>query len=269
MSGMTRLLIFVSLYMLSAGVGVWAQGALPKAGASVVKASEEKDFSFTLWLTQDNFFGFYPEVRGTYMLSPDLAVAFRAAYWTDIRGVSDTAGPPGKNTWTELDAGLKLWGLEGQLAVTALVGTVHGQILSSGKLSSTGRSSAFEGIVPSLKVEYTGSAIEGGGFIEWYKSIRSEIGNVPGSDTGGTRDFMQWWGYGGYRITRMASVGVHYEHLLTTRDSAFSGAQRDYYRWLGGYTEFKLPLQTTLRFTAGKDFFNNGDFYRLAFAKTF
>lgn len=203
------------------------------------------------------------------MLSPDSAIAFRLAYWTDIRGVSDTAGPPGKNTLTEIDAGLKLWGLNKQLVVTAMVGTVHGQVLSSGKLSSTGRSSAFEGIVPSLRMEYTGSAVEGGGLIEWYKSIRSEIGNVPGSDTGGTRDFMHWWGYGGYRITRMVSVGVHYEHLLTTRDSAFAGAQRDYYRWLGGYTEFKLPLQTTLRFTAGKDFFDNGDFYRLAFAKTF
>ena len=203
------------------------------------------------------------------MLNPDLAIAFRAAYWTDIRGVSNTDGPPGKNTLTEIDAGLKFWGLGKRLAVTAMVGTIHGQVLSSGKLSSTGRSTAFEGIVPSFKLEYTGSTLEAGGLIEWYKSIRSEIGNVPGSDTGGTRDFLHWWTYGGYRITRIISIGVHYEHFLSTRDSAFPGAQRDYYRWLGGYTEFKLPRETTLRFTAGKDFFAEGDFYRLAFGKTF
>lgn len=267
---MTRLLIlFLPLYILGAGAGVRAQETPPAARTSGEQSSAEEDFSVALWLTQDNFFGFYPEVRGTYMLSPDLAVAFRGAYFTDIRGVSDTAGPPGKNPLTEFDAGLKVWGLERRLAVTAMVGAVHGQVLSSGKLSNTGRSTAFEGVVPSLRMEYTGSAVEGGGLIELYKSIRSEIGNVPGGDTGGTRDFLHWWAYGGYRITKIISIGIHYEHLLTTRDSAFSGAQRDYYRWLGGYTEFKLPLQTTLRFTAGKDFFDNGDFYRLAFAKTF
>jgi len=108
-----------------------------------------------------------------------------------------------------------------------------------------------------------------GGLVQWYKSIRSEGGKVPGSDTGGTRDFLQWWTYGGYRVTPIFSIGVHYEQLLTTRDSASPGAQRDYLRWLGGYTEFKLPRQTLLRFTAGKDFFSDEDFYRLAFSKTF
>jgi hypothetical protein len=265
-----RLLLYcLLLYILGAGAGVLAQETSPPAGAAGTQSSEGDKFSVTLWLTQDNFFGFYPEVRGTYLLSPDVAVAFRGAYFTDIRGASDEAGSPGKNPMTQLDAGFKLWGLERRLAVTAMVGAVHGQVLSSGKLSSEGRGTAFEGVVPSLRVEYTGSALEGGGLVEWYKSIRSEIGNVPGSDTGGTRDFLHWWVYGGYRATPITSVGVHYEQLLTTRDSAFPGAQRDYYRWLGGYAELKLPRLTLLRFTAGKDFFEGGDFYRLAFAKTF
>jgi len=264
-----RLFAGVLLLMLGSGNGALAQGVVPVVGTSDTKTSEDNNFSLSLWLTQDNFFGFYPEVRGTYLLSPDVAVAFRGAYFTDIRGVSDEAGSPGKNPMTQLDAGFKLWGLERRLAVTAMVGAVHGQVLSSGKLSSEGRGTAFEGVVPSLRVEYTGSTLEGGGLVEWYKSIRSEIGNVPGSDTGGTRDFLHWWVYGGYRATTIISVGVHYEQLLTTRDSAFPGAQRDYYRWLGGYAELKLPRQTLLRFTAGKDFFEGGDFYRFAFAKTF
>lgn len=268
-SGPARLLIIVCLYTLGAGTGVLAQGPAPASGPASTTTPEDANLSMTLRLTQDNFFGFYPEVLGTYLLSPDLAVAFRGAYFTDIRGVSDVAGPPGKNPLTEFDAGLKAWGLEGRLAVTAMVGAVHGQVLSSGKLSSAGRGTAFEGVVPSLRADYTGSVFEGGVLVEWFKSIRSEFGAAPGSDTGGTRDFLHWWGYGGYRLTRIASAGVHYEHLLTTRDSAFPGAQRDYYRWLGGYAEFKLPRQTTLRFTAGRDFFGADDFYRLAFAKTF
>lgn len=257
------------LYILGAGTGALAQGTSLGVGTSDEPSSAGENFSVGLWLTQDNFFGFYPEVRGTYMLTPEWAIAFRGAFFSDIRGVPDSSGSPGKNPMTEFDAGFKTWRLDGRLAVTAMVGTVHGQILSSGKLSSAGRSSAFEGVVPSLRAEYTGSLVEGGGFVEWYKSVRSEIGNVPGSDAGGTRDFLHWWVYGGYRATSIISLGVHYEHLLTTRDSALPGAQRDYYRWLGGYAEFKLPRQTTLRFTAGKDFFGGDDFYRLAFAKTF
>lgn len=263
------LLPFLCLYILGTGAEAVAQGTPRASGTPDGTSASEENLSTELWLTQDNFFGFYPEVRGTYMLSPDWAVAFRGAYFTDIRGVPDTEGSPGRNPLTEIDAGFKTWGLERRLAVTAMVGTVHGQVLSSGKLSSAGRSSAFEGIVPSLRAEYTGSLFEGGGLVQWYKSVRSERGRVTGSDTGGTRDFLQWWTYGGYRVTPIFSVGVHYEHLLTTRDSASPGAQRDYFRWLGGYTELKLPRRTVLRFTAGKDFFQEGDFYRLAFTKTF
>jgi hypothetical protein len=265
-----RLLLYcLPLYILGAGAGVLAQDTSPPAGAAGTQSSEGDKFSATLWLTQDNFFGFYPEVRGTYLLNPDWALAFRGAFYADIRGVPDTGGSPGRNPLTEIDAGFKTWGLEKRLAVTAMVGTVHGQVLSSGKLSSAGRSSAFEGIVPSVRAEYTGSHVEWGGLVQWYKSVRSERGKVSGSDTGGTRDFLQWWMYGGYRVTPIVSIGVHYEHLLTTRDSASPGAQRDYFRWLGGYTEFKLPRQTSLRFTAGRDFFSGEDFYRLAFSKTF
>jgi hypothetical protein len=263
------LLCCLPLCTLCAGVEVLAQESLPPGRVPGTPSSADDSFSVALGLTQDNFFGFYPEVRGTYMLNADWAVAFRGAYFTDVRGVPDTAGPAGKNPMTEIDAGFKTWMLDRRLELTTMIGTVHGQVLSSGKLSSQGRSSAFEGVVPSLRAEYTGSVFEGGGLAEWYKAVRSEAGNASGGDTGGTRDFLHWWTYGGYRATRIVSVGVHYEHLLTTRDSASPGAQRDYYRWLGGYTELKLPRQTILRFTAGRDFFSEEDFYRLSFAKTF
>jgi hypothetical protein len=56
---------------------------------------------------------------------------------------------------------------------------------------------------------------------------------------------------------------------MTTRDSAFPGARRDYFLWLGGYLEAKLPKETKVKFIAGKNFEDGGDFYRLAFIKTF
>jgi hypothetical protein len=67
----------------------------------------------------------------------------------------------------------------------------------------------------------------------------------------------------------MWSIGVHYEHLLTTRDNSAQGAQQDYFRWLGGYGEMKLAGGMAFRFTAGHDFTDNQDFYKLKFTKTF
>ena len=71
------------------------------------------------------------------------------------------------------------------------------------------------------------------------------------------------------RMNSMWSLGAHYEHLLTTRDSSAPGAAQDYYRWIGPYVEMKLPGNMAFRFTVGKDLTDNQDFYKLKFTKTF
>jgi hypothetical protein len=234
--------------------------------AQVVQAEidEKSAFSISIGITHDSFFGLYPDVRGTYQLSDDFGLTFRGVYWSDVRGVPDGAAPPGKNPWTQIDAGVVWWTLDKRLLITAMIGTVHGQLLSSGELQTEGRSTAFEGFVPSLKADYVGDLFESGGFIEWYKSIRSEAPQPRGipevSAGAGTRDFMRYWVYGGYRVTRIFSTGVHWEHLMTTRDSAFPGARRDYFLWLGGYLEAKLPKETKIKFIAGKNFEDGGIF---------
>ena len=80
---------------------------------------------------------------------------------------------------------------------------------------------------------------------------------------------MHYWANAGVRVNSMWSLGAHYEHLLTTRDSSAPGAAQDYYRWLGPYVEMKLPGNMAFRFTAGKDLTDNQDFYKLKFTKTF
>lgn len=249
--------------------------------------------SVTMALQADTFFGFNPSVYGTYGLTKDMAFAFSTTYWTDIQGL----GVHDSNPWLELDIGLNLTLFDKRLSITPMIGTVHGQLLSSrggafpkGGGSRAERSTAFDGVVPSITINYLDTRFEGEFYMGYYKAARSEggaggaTGGTPdptqcaqefgttgtcNSGNRGTWDFLHWWANAGYRVNSMISIGGHYEHLLTTRDSSAPGAQQDYYRWIGPYVEMKLPGSMALRFTTGKDLTDNEDFYKIKFTKTF
>lgn len=256
--------------------------------------------SVTMAMQADSFFGFNPAIYGTYGLTKDVALAFNVTYWTNISGI----GVHNANTWLETDMGLNLTFLDKRLSVTPMIGFVHGMLLSSrGGFFSNGdgapneRTTAFEGIVPSLTMNYLDDRFEGEFYMGYYKAIREEGGKAGGprqscSDVGssdpnclntaargvggrGSWDFLHYWVSAGYRFNSMFSGGVHYEHLLSTSASAsFSGGslanyQQDYYRWIGPYVEMKLAGGMAFRFTAGKDLANNEDFYKVKFTKTF
>lgn len=249
--------------------------------------------SVTMAMQADSFFGFNPAIYGTYGLTENVALAFNFTYWTAISGI----GVHDNNPWLETDIGLNFTFLDKRLSITPMIGFVHGQLLSSrggffpnGGGSVNERTTAFEGAVPNLTVNYIDDRFEGEFYMGYYKAIRSE-GGGPGSATNcsdllkngqclgttqgvgagdrGTWDFLHYWANAGVRLNSMWSVGVHYEHLLTTRDNSAAGAQQDYYRWLGPYVEMKLAGGMAFRFTAGHDFADNEDFYKLKFTKTF
>lgn len=246
--------------------------------------------SVTTAIQADSFFGFNPSVYGTYGLTDDIALAFNFTYWTMISGV----GVHDNNPWLETDVGLNFTFLEKRLSLTPMIGFVHGQLLSSrggffpkGGGSVHERTTAFEGFVPSIIANYIDDRFEGEFYLGYYKAIRSEGGDGGGGAIGcpglvdtnclgasqaggrGTWDFLHYWANAGVRLNSMWSVGAHYEHLLTTRDSSAPGAAQDYYRWIGPYVEMKLPRGMGFRFTAGKDLTDNEDFYKLKFTKTF
>jgi hypothetical protein len=246
----------------------------------------------TMALQADSFFGFNPQIYGTYGLTENVALAFNFTYWTMISGV----GVHDANPWLETDIGLSFTMLDKRLAITPMIGFVHGQLLSSrggffpnGGGSVNERTTAFEGAVPNITVNYIDKYVEGEFYLGYYKAIRSEggspsdggticgpvgqgggncLGAIPGGGRG-TWDFLHYWANVGYRVNSMFSLGVHYEHLLTTRDNSAPGAQQDYYRWLGPYVELKLAGGMAFRFTTGHDFGDNQDFYKLKFTKTF
>lgn len=244
--------------------------------------------SVTMAMQADSFFGFNPAVYGTYGLTKDIALAFSTTYWTNISG----QGVHDANPWLELDLGLNFTFFDKRLSVTPMLGTVHGSLLSSrggsfpkGGGSRNERTTAFDGWVPNIIVNYMDDRFEGEFYAGYYKAGRNEGGNVGSanqttqncvSDFGdcasgrrGTWDFLHWWANAGYRFNSMFSAGVHYEHLLSTRDNSAPGAQQDYYRWFGPYVEMKLAGGMSFRFTAGHDFADNEDFYKLKFVKTF
>lgn len=246
--------------------------------------------SVTMAMQADSFFGFNPAIYGTYGLTDNIALAFNFTYWTMISGV----GVHDNNPWLETDVGLNFTFLDKRLSVTPMIGFVHGQLLSSrggffpnGGGSVSERTTAFEGAVPNITMNYLDNRFEGEFYLGYYKAIRSEGGSGGGgaiscANPGGTNclgpgpaggrgtwDFLHYWGNLGVRVNSMWSVGAHYEHLLTTRDSSAPGAQQDYYRWIGPYVEMKLPGGMAFRFTAGKDLTDNQDFYKLKFTKTF
>ncbi len=241
--------------------------------------------SVTMAMQADSFFGFNPSIYGTYGLTKDIALAFATTYWTNIQGL----GVHDSNTWLELDLGLNFTFMDKRLSVTPMIGSVHGNLLSArggsfpkGGGSRDERTTAFDGWVPSLTLNYLDERFEGEFYLGYYKAGRKE-GGSPGGTSGactsdfpdcrtgarGTWDFLHWWTNVGYRVNSMWSLGAHYEQLLTTRDSSAPGAAQDYYRWIGPYAEMKLAGGMALRFTVGRDLTDNQDFYKIKFTKTF
>jgi len=271
-------------------LGMAAMSAGTSAAEDDLMDTTKHPVAVTMAMQADTFFGFNPSFYGTYGLTKDVAFAFSTTYWTDIQGL----GVHDSNPWLELDLGLNLTFLDKRLSITPMIGSVHGQLLSSrggafpkGGGSRSERSTAFDGWVPSITVNYLDTRVEGEFYMGYYKAGRNEGGQ--GGAIGGTRDptqcaqeigacasgnrgtwdFLHWWGNAGYRINSLISIGGHYEQLLTTRDSSAPGAAQDYYRWIGPYVEMKLPGSMAFRFTTGKDLTDNEDFYKIKFTKTF
>jgi len=214
--------------------------------------------SFTVALNQDNFFGFYPTVAGTYEVGKKTDFAFYGTLWTiPAFGL----GGGGGNLWTEFGAGARFRSLGDKLAIKPQLGVLSGSLLSGG--TADDGPAAFEGIVPSLTVNYSDKQFEAESYAGYYVATRRPAGNT-------TLDFLHYWGNAGVKFARIASVGVHYEQLRNTRNSS-TGVAIDNYRWLGGYVQFALPMGAAARFTTGANVLDGGkgDFYKLGVSYSF
>lgn len=223
-------------------------------------SADRGDTAFSVMLSQDNFFGFYPSFNGLIGVNDDIDFSFYGIQWTtDAFGTAD-----GSDLWTEFGAGISLAAMDGKLAIKPQLGFTNGILLSTAATNDEGGvgGNVFDGIVPSLTVNYSGERLEA----EWYSGYYAALVNRGDP---GTLDFLHLWANGGYKFSQYVSAGVHYELLENTVNEGGDGAT--VYQWLGPYVQFTLPKGFFARFSAGADIEDGsaGDFYKLGVGMSF
>jgi len=259
---------------LATAVGLAALGtAVPAAAQS---ADGGRESSYAVLLNQDSFFGFYPSFNGLLEINEGLDFSFYGILWTKPAfGLEQ--GNSGDDLWTEFGAGVNFTLMDGALLVKPQLGITNGSLLSGGNritvpdpdggegatIEETDGANFFDGIVPSITVNYGDSKWEAELYAGYYLAVRNR------NDSG--LDFLHYWLNSGYRFSQYVSAGLHWEHLRNSRNSYPGGESGDVYRWFGPYVQFTLPQGFYARFTAGTDLEddNDGDFYKLNVGMSF
>lgn len=214
-------------------------------------APEKALSSFALALNQDNAFGFYPAVYGSFGLNQKTSFTFYSIFWTNPQfGTPET----GTDLWTEFGVGLgfSLW--KDQISLQPAIGLTNGRLLS-GKADGV----ASEGVVASLTTFYYGKRLELEAFLSYYRSISREDFAF--------NDYTLYWAYPGVIISDNISVGLHVESFDLV-GSGFDVITGPLYSWWGGYAKFTINDKYSLRFSTGKNTRKAsayaGDFYKVS-----
>lgn len=223
-------------------------------------AEEEKDpFSVSLTLNQDNFFGFYPILNGSYNIDDNWAFTFYGQLWTTPS--FSVGGTGGFGLWTEAGIGLSYTILDGTTTINPQIGVLNGVLLSGAD-----RAQAFEGLVPTLTINHNSDYLQGQFYAAYYLATAAPSNN----------DFVHWWVNGGVKPfadqdnwTKIFSVGAHIEQLYQTKNK--NGTTSNLYTWIGPYVQFQLPNNAFMRFTTGVDTADNfaSSFYKLTLGLSF
>lgn len=254
---------------LAAGAGP-AEGpvtAAVLAAAAAQSGPSQRPERFTLVMNQDSFFGFYPTFNGLIPVSETVDFSFYGILWT-----TDAFGTAlGSDLWTEFGVGANFLAADGALAIKPQLGITNGALLSRGALGTGPRNTVttlngnnvFDGIVPSLTVNYSDPSFEAEFYGGYYAALRNRSENV------GALDFLHTWVNAGYKFSSNFSAGAHVEVLANTRVDTPTGRASNVYQWFGPYVQFTLKNGFFARFTGGIEegggaAGNRGDFYKLA-----
>jgi hypothetical protein len=211
--------------------------------------AEKPESTLAIAINQDNAFGFYPAVYGSFGVDQSLSFSYYGLFWTNPSFGNATTGT---DFWTEMGIGLSFGVFEDRLLLNPSLGFTHGRLLSGGPTAVVG-----DGIVPSLTGFLSDGIFEAEFFGAYYKALRKEGPN--------TYDYLLFWIYPGIVINDRISLGFHYESFILTRTE--SDDTGSLYSWTGGYLKFTLDNQATLRLSAGvniKDSDYSPEYYKLA-----
>lgn len=200
-----------------------------------VTAQKEKQAStFSIVLNQDNAFGFYPYIQGSFGINAKSSFTFYGILWTNpgfAQGI--TPNPQlGSDLWLEAGAGYSFNTLNDKLFLNPSLGLTHGKLLSGGTTK------VAEGIVPSLFALFNDGTWEMEFFSAYYQYLR----NGPANSS-----YFLGWIYPGYIVNKNVSLGVHLENF----SSFAGGASTTLYQWVGGYVKFTVADRYTFRLSAG------------------
>jgi len=198
---------------------------------------EKVPSTFTLVLNQDNVFGFYPAVFGSFGLNDKLSLTYYGIFWTNpsYGSLSD-----GADLWLETGVGLSFTAFNDQLIINPSLGLTHGKLLSADVQGAIG-----EGLVPNLAMFLFEDLFEAEGFVAYYKAL-----NTKGAFAG---DFVLYWLMPGVKITKNVSLGLHYEAYSQTKSYETSVETGNWYTAIGGYLKFTVKDTYSFRFSAGKN----------------
>ena len=205
--------------------------------------------TFSIAINQDNAFGFYPAVHGSFELNDQVSLTYYGNFWTNPSYGTLVSGT---DLWLEMGLGVSMAALEDRILINPSIGTTHGQLLSG---STQGE--AFEGLVPSLTLFYLDDRFEGEVFASYYLALKN-LGDSSG-------DYVLYWILPGVVLSPNISLGLHYESFVNTRIS--QGETSTLYQWFGGYFKFIVNDKYTFRFSAGTNVADNliysEQFYKL------
>jgi len=244
------------------------------AAAAAQGAPPARDERFSVVLNQDSFFGFYPTFNGLIPVSEKVDFSFYGIMWTTSDFSSATGF--GSDLWTEFGIGANFYAADGKLQIKPQVGITNGALLSRGNLGRGPRNTTttlnggntFDGIVPSLTVNYSDDKFEGEFYAGYYAALRNRSENV------GALDFLHTWINAGYKFSKNFSAGGHIEFLANTRVDLPRARASNVYQWFGPYVQFSAKNGFFARFTGGVEEGggaggNRGDFYKLAVGLSF
>ncbi len=249
---------------------VFDSAAVAAAVQASSAAAEKRSESFTVVLNQDSFFGFYPTFSGLIPVSENVDLSFYGILWT-TSDFSSAAGL-GADLWTEFGVGANFYAMDGNLTINPQLGFTNGALLSRGNLTQVGGvnttlngGNVFDGLVPSLTMNYDDDTFEAEFYGGYYAALRNRTSNV------GALDFLHTWVNAGYKFTPNFSGGAHYELLSNTRVDLPGAGASAVYHWVGPYVQFSLDNGFFARFTGGWDVAtgNQGDFYKLSVGFSF
>jgi hypothetical protein len=235
---MKRLFTFIIVLLFT--YSVYAQTEKPPERAS----------TFAISISQENAFGFYPAVFGSFGLNESSDFTYYGIFWTNPSfGLPQTTFS--SDLWLETGFGYGFDALNGTAYINPSLGFTHGKFLSGGT-----ESVAFEGYVPSVIAYFFPGSFDGEIYIGYYGHLREESAN--------TYDFLFYWFYPGIWVSDKVSIGIHYEGLfLNYGQTKLESA----YQWLGPYIKLYLDQKYSFRFSAGpnlKEGVYASEFYKLS-----